>query len=359
VICGPGSKALLFGLMAAIGGQGAGIAVTRPSWVSYAAQAALSGRTAHFVPGAGGVPDADHPRPGGDGGAGGGQPGPFGHSDAPRQPDRQAGPGRGRAGAVLGGRGARPGDHLGRDLPGSGPRSGGAVHQSRRHKSRTDGGDRRPEQEPRPRGLAPRRGPAARRRVRARPARPAARHRQRDLVRPGRAGCSRPRHWPSASRRSLAERVALSRRLHGSVARAVAHRFAVGRRRGAPRRKRPSTSTRTSPRWPTCCSSGTASPATRAWRRCCCTSTALGCCRAARSARTAGGCGLLVATAMLYGDTDDEAAHRADLSRPVLIALDRRLAGPAGGGPGRPDRLNYRTDALTAWGGGRVCRRIL
>jgi aspartate aminotransferase len=33
--------------------------VTRPSWVSYAAQAALSGRTAHFVPGAGGVPDAD------------------------------------------------------------------------------------------------------------------------------------------------------------------------------------------------------------------------------------------------------------------------------------------------------------
>jgi aspartate aminotransferase len=56
VVCGPGSKALLFGLMAAIGGD---IAVTRPSWVSYAAQAALSGRTAHFVPGTGGVPDAD------------------------------------------------------------------------------------------------------------------------------------------------------------------------------------------------------------------------------------------------------------------------------------------------------------
>jgi aspartate aminotransferase len=57
VVCGPGSKALLFGLMAAIGGD---VAVTRPSWVSYAAQAALSGRKAHFVPGAGGVPDADH-----------------------------------------------------------------------------------------------------------------------------------------------------------------------------------------------------------------------------------------------------------------------------------------------------------
>jgi aspartate aminotransferase len=56
VICGPGSKALLFGLAAAIGGD---VAVTRPSWVSYAAQAALSGRTAGFVPGTGGVPDAD------------------------------------------------------------------------------------------------------------------------------------------------------------------------------------------------------------------------------------------------------------------------------------------------------------
>ena len=55
VICGPGSKALLFGLIAAIGGD---VAVTQPSWVSYAAQASLAGRTAQFVPGAAGVPDA-------------------------------------------------------------------------------------------------------------------------------------------------------------------------------------------------------------------------------------------------------------------------------------------------------------
>jgi aspartate aminotransferase len=55
VICGPGSKALLFGLVGAIGGD---VAVTRPSWVSYAAQAAMSGRMAHFVAGTGGVPDA-------------------------------------------------------------------------------------------------------------------------------------------------------------------------------------------------------------------------------------------------------------------------------------------------------------
>jgi aspartate aminotransferase len=57
VVCGPGSKALLYGLMAAIGGD---VAVTRPSWVSYAAQASLAGRVAHFVPGGGGVPDAEH-----------------------------------------------------------------------------------------------------------------------------------------------------------------------------------------------------------------------------------------------------------------------------------------------------------
>jgi aspartate aminotransferase len=55
VVAGPGSKALLFGLISAIGGD---VAVTRPSWVSYGAQASLAGRTAHFVPGAGGVPDA-------------------------------------------------------------------------------------------------------------------------------------------------------------------------------------------------------------------------------------------------------------------------------------------------------------
>ena len=55
VVAGPGSKALLFGLITAVGGD---VAVTRPSWVSYAAQASLAGRTAHFVPGSGGVPDA-------------------------------------------------------------------------------------------------------------------------------------------------------------------------------------------------------------------------------------------------------------------------------------------------------------
>jgi len=63
VVCGPGSKALLFGLL--LGLRGVDIAIPRPSWVSYAAQAALTGARPVYVPiagaphGAGGVPDPD------------------------------------------------------------------------------------------------------------------------------------------------------------------------------------------------------------------------------------------------------------------------------------------------------------
>jgi len=59
VICGPGSKALLFGLLLAIGGD---VALPQPSWVSYAAQAAMTGIRPHFVPaapGEGGICDPD------------------------------------------------------------------------------------------------------------------------------------------------------------------------------------------------------------------------------------------------------------------------------------------------------------
>jgi aspartate aminotransferase len=57
VVCGPGSKPLLFGLLLAIGGD---VALPRPSWVSYAAQAAMIGIHPHLVPapaGEGGIPD--------------------------------------------------------------------------------------------------------------------------------------------------------------------------------------------------------------------------------------------------------------------------------------------------------------
>lgn len=57
VVYGPGSKALLFALLAAIPGD---VVLPRPSWVSYAAQAALAGRQVHWVPApddVGGVPE--------------------------------------------------------------------------------------------------------------------------------------------------------------------------------------------------------------------------------------------------------------------------------------------------------------
>ncbi len=57
VVCGPGSKPLLFGLLLAIG---ADVAVPQPSWVSYAAQASMLRLGTHFVPapsGQGGICD--------------------------------------------------------------------------------------------------------------------------------------------------------------------------------------------------------------------------------------------------------------------------------------------------------------
>ncbi|MBW8487092.1 pyridoxal phosphate-dependent aminotransferase [Actinomadura parmotrematis] len=57
VVAGPGSKPLLYALITALGGD---LAVPAPSWVTYAAQAALSGAAALHVPtrpGEGGVPD--------------------------------------------------------------------------------------------------------------------------------------------------------------------------------------------------------------------------------------------------------------------------------------------------------------
>ncbi|MFE9635295.1 aminotransferase class I/II-fold pyridoxal phosphate-dependent enzyme [Streptomyces sp. NPDC006463] len=57
VVCGPGSKPLLFALMLAVGGD---VVVPVPSWVSYAAQAQLAGVRpvpVPTLPGEGGVPD--------------------------------------------------------------------------------------------------------------------------------------------------------------------------------------------------------------------------------------------------------------------------------------------------------------
>ncbi|MFJ7150510.1 pyridoxal phosphate-dependent aminotransferase [Streptomyces sp. NPDC100445] len=59
VVCGPGSKPLLFALLLAVGGD---VVVPVPSWVSYAAQARLAGARPIAVPtlpGEGGVPDPE------------------------------------------------------------------------------------------------------------------------------------------------------------------------------------------------------------------------------------------------------------------------------------------------------------
>ncbi|GAA4920479.1 aminotransferase class I/II-fold pyridoxal phosphate-dependent enzyme [Stackebrandtia albiflava] len=59
VVAGPGSKPLLYGLLAALGGDAV---LAQPSWVSYAAQCRLLGGTPMYVPtspGVGGVPDPD------------------------------------------------------------------------------------------------------------------------------------------------------------------------------------------------------------------------------------------------------------------------------------------------------------
>lgn len=59
VVCGPGSKSLLYGLLLAIGGD---VVLPMPSWVSYAAQADLVGSRPILLPtpdGEGGAPDPE------------------------------------------------------------------------------------------------------------------------------------------------------------------------------------------------------------------------------------------------------------------------------------------------------------
>ena len=154
----------------------------------------------------------------------------------------------------------------------------------------------------------------------------------------------------------LAERIALSRRLHARGGPARSRSGSPRPARPCRRRRRRSTSTRTSPRSRTCCSGGTASPATRAWPRCSCGGTAWACCRAARSASERWRLRLRVATSMLYGEGDDERHAALNAADPcalpwIAAALDRleeiladltvlsRVGQPARGGPPARHRL--------------------
>ena len=193
----------------------------------------MTGARAHLVPHrrAGRRPRPGPAGPGRHGGPGRRQADRLGGRHAARQPHRDAGVTGHRPGAVRGGRRARPDHHLRRDLPRSRARPGACVHQSRRARAGAHRGDHRAEQEPGRGRLADRRGPAARRR---RP--PGRRPRSTGCA----SGCSasaarsgprrrarsrRPPRYAFGEPPELVERVARSRRLHATVARAVAARF--------------------------------------------------------------------------------------------------------------------------------------
>ncbi len=134
---------------------------------------------------------------------------------------------------------------------------------------------------------------------------------------------------------AITERIALSRRLHAAVARAVAQRFAAaGASVPAPqaafylypdftpladglRQRHGITS-----------DEGLAALLLRKYG----VGTLPGCAFGDQGWRLR----LRVATSLLYGDTDAQRDRRAELGRPMLAALDRRVARPARRGPGRP-----------------------
>ncbi len=182
VISGPGSKSLLFGLLLAIG---ADVAVSQPSWVSYAAQAALAGARPHFVPtpaGEGGICDPAPLVRAVEGARAAWLLDRRGARDRARQPHRPVRRPRHHGGSGRHRHQVRPGHHLRRDLPGPRVRLRARGGQPGRLRPGADRDHHRAQQEPGPRRLADRGGPAPGRPARPCSARPAARHRQRDLV---------------------------------------------------------------------------------------------------------------------------------------------------------------------------------
>ena len=190
VVAGPGSKPLLFALMTTLDGP---VALPRPSWVSYGAQAALIGRDAVYVatrPGQGGVPDPGRldalaatarrdGRPLG-------RRGPH----APRQSHRHSGRGLDSASCATWPSGTTSlviSDEIYRDLVHD---DADVVPQPGRGDPPSHGRHHRPEQEPGPRRLADRGRPSPRRPARRQSGRRGRKHRERDLVRARPCRCS-------------------------------------------------------------------------------------------------------------------------------------------------------------------------
>jgi aspartate aminotransferase len=117
VVSGPGSKPLLFALLLAVG---ADVAVSAPSWVSYAAQATLAGARPHFVPappGEGGICDPSALARALTAARAAGRRIGSVIVTLPDNPTGPARPARHRERLVRGRGPARPGHHLRRDLP--------------------------------------------------------------------------------------------------------------------------------------------------------------------------------------------------------------------------------------------------
>jgi aspartate aminotransferase len=301
VVRGPGSKPLLFALLLAIGGA---VALPRPSWVSYAAQAAMIGARAHLVPaapGEGGICDpAD----------------PVGAGDPAGQPHRPTGVPGHRRRAVRGRGRPRADHHLRRDLPRPGARPGHAAAEPGPGGTGPDGHHHRAEQEPGAGRLADRRARM--------PPSPLGHRLRRSLLGVGSEIWSAPAAPVQHAALAFAEPPLIAARVAASPAlRAATAGLAVALPQGGfyiyP------TSSPCASTW----LAGTRSPPPLAWQSCCCIATAPPRSPAPRSAspgRPAAAAGHRHAVRRQRPAAAGNGAYRP---RPHGAPVDHRRAGPA------------------------------
>ncbi len=327
VFAGPGSKALLFAVLLALGTD---VAVPRPSWVSYAAQARLLSVTPLFVPVAPGEGGCCDPAaldiaataPPESGPAHRRRPG-----DPARQPHGPPGQSGGDPRPVRGSRTTGHDHHQRRDLPGSRPRRCHPVPQPRLDRTGPDRRDDGAEQEP---GRWADGGSAS---PGCRVGRPEPHCASVCSASPARSGrlparqCSTPPRSRSMSRQSWRTGWRAAGRCTQSSA---SRRHASARRPDSTslcRRPR-STSTRTSRRGASTWQPGSAYRPAPTCPRCCSISTAPATLPASAFGEEPSALRLRLATGLLYGDSDEQRetalAARDPLGLPwIRAALDR------------------------------------